>query len=109
MQGNAIYHPVFDVDRSTNDETLVKTKTLRPQFALQLGGGGAGFPRATIKGFRLALPKYIIEPVNILLLRWCGLFDSCKGGRCREQQQGDNEMFHENSLEAISGNVKRAA
>ena len=26
-----------------------------------------------------------------------------------KQQQGDDEMLHENSLEAISGNVKRAA
>jgi len=35
--------------------------------------------------------------------------DSRKGGRRYNQRQGDDDMFHENSLEAISGDVKRAA
>jgi hypothetical protein len=45
--------------------------------------------------------------VNILPLRRCRLLRN--GGRRYQQRQGDDEMFHENSLEAISGNVKRAA
>ena len=48
------------------------------------------------------------ELFGVLPLCLRGVLWGSKGGR-RQQRQGDNEMFHENSLEAISGNVKRAA
>ena len=46
------------------------------------------------------------EPAGVFPLRRRGVLRRGKGWRCREQHQGDNEMFHGNSLEAIFGHVK---
>ena len=106
---------MFSVFAETPDlKALVKAEPLRDQLVLQLPRESAGPPDAQIF-FQLvgvspasAAPEGILESGNILPLRR-SRFVSRKSRRRHQQRQGDNEMFHANSLEAISGNVKRAA
>jgi hypothetical protein len=106
---------MFSVFAETPDlKALVKAEPLRDQLVLQLPGESAGPPDAQIF-FQLvgvspasAASEGILERGNILPLRH-SRFVGSEGGRRYQQRQGNDEMFHENSLEAISGNVKRAA
>jgi hypothetical protein len=88
--------------------------TLRPQLLAQRIKRVALFFELLFgETFRVGPVAIIVRSVNGVNCwqhgsRGCPV-DSRKSGRRYQQRQGDDEMFHENSLEAISGNVKRAA
>jgi len=93
----------------------VRAKSLRSElFTQPVSGIAVCFGFADFAAFLSgtvvsAIRGGITEFMDVSPLCWRGVPRGSKSGRRHQQRQGDNEMFHANSLEAISVDVKRAA
>ena len=94
MQRETFLQPVFSYAGPAHQDALVEAKPLRPQLTLQLDRESTILLKLWIFGLTAATIKCFGEFVKVLPLRRRRLLNSRKGGRCREQQQGDNEVFH---------------
>ena len=97
----------------TYEHMTPDAKPLRLQLFLKPDIVGAGLQKILdgMSGAIGAVAKRVclMKGMDSWQHRWWSSPGGRESGRRYQQRQGDNEMFHKNSLEAISGHVKRAA